>query len=89
MGDDKNTEDLEDVSGGPDTVAPIITDALEGVGGGSAVTGGDDRLGGGSDSLVGVDGGGGESAEAGRGPSKGDLENVVGGDDANITINHH
>ncbi len=34
MGDDKNTEELEDVSGGPDTVAPIITDALEDVDGG-------------------------------------------------------
>ncbi len=34
MGDDKNTEDLEDVSGGPDTVAPIITDALKDVVGG-------------------------------------------------------
>ncbi len=34
MGDDKNTEELEDVSGGPDTVAPPTTDALEDVDGG-------------------------------------------------------
>ncbi len=33
MGDDKKNEELEDVSGGPDTVAPIITDALEDVDG--------------------------------------------------------
>ncbi len=34
MGDDKKLEELEDVSGGPDTVAPIITDALDDVDGG-------------------------------------------------------
>jgi len=28
MGDEKKNEDLDDMSGGPDTVAPIITDAL-------------------------------------------------------------
>jgi hypothetical protein len=33
--DDKNTEDLRDASGGPDTVAPGITDALKDVDGGS------------------------------------------------------
>ncbi len=34
MDDDKNTEQLEGVSGGPDTVAPSITDALVDVDGG-------------------------------------------------------
>ncbi len=38
MGDDKNTEELVDVSGGPDTVAPSITDALEDVDGGQGST---------------------------------------------------
>ncbi len=34
MGSEKKTDELGDVSGGPDTVAPIITDALEDADGG-------------------------------------------------------
>ncbi len=52
MGDDKNTEELEDVSGGSDTVAPIITDALEDVDGRDGVPRGPD-----DESLGDVEGG--------------------------------
>ncbi len=52
MGDQKN-EDLEDVSGGPDTVAPIITDALEDVDGAGGGEGAYDT----NNPFEGVDGG--------------------------------